>query len=105
LKDDNSTIDEDAIYRQLGKYIVCFQWLENQIVQIASLILDPNHTGRARAVLTGMNFRQLTKSADVLFAICVAEAGVENADERKQDFHDLMIRCEKIGERRNSIAY
>jgi len=98
-------VDADAIYRELGKYVVCFQWLETKVVEIADFLLDPERTGRARTVLTGMAFRQLTTSADVLFAQYIANAAVENADDRKQAFHKLMVRCVQISERRNCLAH
>jgi hypothetical protein len=37
--------NEDAIYRQLGQFVVIFQALETQLVLLASYAIDPGNAG------------------------------------------------------------
>lgn len=98
-------VDADAIYRELGKYIICFQWLETKIVDVANFLLDPERTGHGKAKLTGMAFGRLRTYADDLFAQYVTNAAIKNADEWKQAFHKLMDRCRQIAEHRNRLVH
>jgi hypothetical protein len=51
--------DEDAIYRELGRFVVIFQALENQLFQLASFALDPEHIGHWRRSVTDLWFGSL----------------------------------------------
>lgn len=85
--------------------MVCFQWLENQISQLAIQVLDPEHTGRADAFVIGRSFRDLVRSTDLAFARHVDLVDVDNASEHKAKFHALMKRCEAVSQSRNRLVH
>jgi hypothetical protein len=98
-------MDAEPIYRQLGLYVILFQELEGRIANFANWMTDPSNSGRGRAVLTGMSFRQLLTSTEVLFAHNLRLISPSNSDEHKSNFHELMGRCLRAAEQRNTLVH
>jgi hypothetical protein len=107
-------LDEDAIYRQLGRFVVMFQVLENQLVQLAGFALDPARAGfQARLEPTRAGRRRLVD--ELWFGDLVDETGKAvgafldqyrgEQPEFRERLEDLLDRCRKIAIYRNTLVH
>jgi hypothetical protein len=98
-------MDVNTIYRELGKFVVCFQEIENQLVQIGCFILDPICITDAREKLAGLWFKKLTDDVEKLFLDHIDRLELEDAVERKKNFQELVERCRKLAHYRNKLVH
>jgi hypothetical protein len=98
-------MDADTIYRELGKLVVCFQEIENQLIQIGCFILDPIRITDARERLGGLWFKRLTDDVEKLFLDHIDRLELEDAVDQKGNFQELVERCRKLAHYRNKLVH
>lgn len=97
--------DEDAIYRQLGRFVVTFQALESELVQLAGFALDPDHTGRGRREAAGLWFGKLVdKTSDAVGAFLTEHRPADEMDVRGR-LDVLLDACRQLAEYRNRVIH
>jgi hypothetical protein len=107
-------LDEDAIYRQLGRFVVTFQVLENQLVQLAGFALDPARAGfQARLGPDRAGRRRLVD--ELWFGELVDETRRAVGDfldqhrgeepEFREQLEVLLDRCREIARYRNKLIH
>lgn len=97
-------LDADAIYRQIGIYVVCFQHLENQLFQICWFLTEPPYSDTGRRSLAEKSYGWLVGETGrrVYDFLC----GQNREDsEFAQRFHSHLRQCRQIGKERNSIVH
>lgn len=94
-------IDLDAIYQRIGEFIVSFQWLEDTLRQIGWFILDPSRAEWPPKQLRKERSEDLANKVNALFSEAIEKCGVEDAEQRKLDFQDLVVRFHAIRKLRN----
>src|SRR5690348_1268705 len=93
--------DLDGIYRRIGEFVVSFQWLEDTFRQIGWFILDPSRAEWPPQQLRKDTSEDLANKVDALFSEAIGRCGLEDADSRRADFHDLVGRFHAIRKVRN----
>jgi hypothetical protein len=97
--------EEDAIYMQLGRFVVFFQALENQLFQLASFLLDPEHTGAGHHVAAGLKFGELVDQvSDSVGPFLRAHRGGDERDFR-ETLERLLARSRELAGYRNTVVH
>lgn len=96
-------MQENAIYQQIGRFVVMFQLVEQRLTEL--LVLMPNVDDEFVQILVNeLEYNKRVKTTDVMFGRFIDLQ--RNPDQSaKQKFHDLMTELVKIGERRNEIVH
>jgi hypothetical protein len=100
--------DEEAIYREVGRYVVIFQQIEQELLQICWLLAEPAYDSAARVKLTRMPFKQLVSETSKRIDAFRDERGLDDTEFRRAfwtRFHDLLAHCREIADQRNSIVH
>ena len=92
----------NPIYNKLGEYIVSFQNAENQINELIILLVDADDV-YIQILLNDHTFSSRLKIADVIFSRFIDVKLI--IESQKTDFHKLIIRLMKQGERRNDYVH
>lgn len=96
--------DEDAIYRELGRFMVVFQALENELLQLASFALDPEQIGHGRRAVVDLWFGRLVDKTDTSVGDFLDEHhGAE--PEFRDRLRDLLTRCRELARHRNKVVH
>ncbi len=97
--------DEDAIYRQIGRFVVFFQSLESELISLTSLALDPESAGwNARPRLARLRFQELVdKTAPAVLAFTKEHRG--DVPEFQRRLEDLLARCRELARYRNGVIH
>jgi hypothetical protein len=98
-------LDPAPIYQQLGQFVVLFQLVENYLVRIAEILIDPNLTGNGRVVLAGLGFRDLAVKANVLFALLTEKVNTPEAEKKQKEFDTLTKHCLELAALRNKLVH
>jgi hypothetical protein len=97
--------DEDAIYQQVGRFVVTFQALENELLQLASYALDPDQTGRGRHEAAGLWFGQLvSKTSEAVDAFLTEHRPADEMGVRGR-LDGLLTDCRELGRQRNRVVH
>jgi hypothetical protein len=97
--------DEDAICRQVGRFVVMFQALESELLQLASYALDPDHTGRGRREAAGLWFGQLvSKTSEAVDAFLTEHRPADEMDVRGR-LERLLADCRELAQHRNRVVH
>lgn len=95
----------DELYRRLGEFVVCFQWLEDRFRQIGWIILDPERTEwPPRAFREELNAQLLTK-VERLFLELIDSLAIDQREETKADFSSLVVASHELRKRRNVLLH
>ncbi len=94
-------IDFPLTYRRIGEFVVSFQWIEDLLRQIGWFILDPSRAEWPPKQLRNETTAALSDKVDSLFAEAIMKCGLEDAEQRKADFHSLIMRFHEIRKLRN----
>ncbi len=92
-----------SIHRELGRFVVLFQTMDNAVNEIIFQISD-NKSYVAEAFLAKTEFSSKMEIADVIFTHYV-DITANTDEETKGDFHSLMNACKEIGQARNTIVH
>ena len=82
-----------------------FQLVENYLVRISELLVDPNLTRNGRVILAGLGFRDLAVKANVLFALLAEKIQVPEAKEKQREFDALTKHCLELAALRNRLVH
>ncbi|MGD1155992.1 MAG: hypothetical protein ABSA41_09205 [Terriglobia bacterium] len=98
-------MDEEAVYGQIGRFLLSFQSLESTLTDMSHLMLDPERDVRIRWVLEQLPTRRLL---DVTGALIVQALG----DWKIPDTHEFLDRvkktwkgCDAVIQRRNALVH
>lgn len=105
---DTPEVDADAIYREIGLYVVLFQSLQDILLQMCWLLAEPAYDPDDRRPLSRMTFHQLVGETGrrvhtFLVSTGCGESGVDF--EFAIRFHALLRRCRAIGRERNRVVH
>jgi hypothetical protein len=104
MPETGEPLEPDAIYRQVGLFIVAFQSLENELMQICWLTTDPPNSPDGRRALADLSFSKLvTESGNRVDAFLIRR-GLDDSDFRRK-FHELLQHCRTIAKLRNQIVH
>jgi len=92
MQSHEPAMNSDLIYKNLGEFVVFFQWLENRFREIGWLILDPKRTQWPPKSLRKENFGEFIDKVHSLYNRLIDSAAPQGAEERKQAFESLLLR-------------
>lgn len=106
--DNTPEVDADAIYREIGLYVVLFQSLHDILFQICWLLAEPAYDPRDRKPLSRMTFHRLVSETGRrvhTFLVSTDRKKSEFGFEFAVRFHALLGRCRTIGRERNRVVH
>ena len=96
-------MQEDAIYQQIGRFIVMFQRAEQKLTELLVLMAGAD-VEFIRILVNELEYSERVKAADVMFGRFFDLRN--NPDQSvKAQFHALMVELLRLGERRNEIVH
>jgi hypothetical protein len=95
---------EDAVYRDLGRYVVVFQALQNELVQLASFALDPTHSGEGRHQVAELRFGRLVKATRRSVHQFLDQHHGEEPEFREH-LEGLLQKCLDLAKHRNKVVH
>jgi hypothetical protein len=101
-------LDADAIYRQIGLFVVAFQSLESELMQICWLLSDPPYAPDGRKALAKLSFSELLGETRNRVDGLVARRGLDDSQFRRdflRTFQELLAHCRSIARHRNKIVH
>lgn len=101
-------LDADAIYREIGLYVVLFQSLQDILFQICWLLAEPAYDLDDRKQLSRMTFYELVSETGRRVNAFLGSTGRETSEfgfEFAVRFHGLLRRCRGIGRERNRVVH
>lgn len=101
-------LDADAIYRQIGLFVVAFQSLESELIQICWLLTDPPSAPDGRRALAKLSFSELLSESRSRVDSFVARRGLDDSEFSRdflRRFHELLVHCRSIARHRNKIVH
>lgn len=98
-------LDEDAIYRQVGRLVVFFQALEAELLTLASFAIDPDNVGvKALPALSKLRFGVLVgRTGKEVAAFTAEHRGDVPAFQAELDA--LLDRCRELARVRNKVVH
>ena len=96
--------NEDAIYREVGLFVIAFQALQNQLFQLASFALDPEHAGHGRRAVAGLWFSDLVHRTAISVSDFLDQRGMDEAEFRAH-LEALLARCRELAHYRNRVVH
>jgi len=100
----SAEVDADGIYRQIGIYVVSFQYLENLLFQISWFFSEPPYSEVGRLRLVSKGFSALIGEAERRTGEFLAADG-RDTSEFSQNFRTHMRERRKIERERNRIVH
>jgi hypothetical protein len=103
-----SSRNAKAIYYDIGRYVVIFQALEGELLQICWLLAEPAYNPSAQAALAQMPFKRLLRETDERIGVFREERGLDDTEFRRSfwsRFHDVLAHCREIADQRNIIVH
>jgi hypothetical protein len=104
VADGADDLDADAIYRQIGVYVVSFQHLENQLFQICWFLSEPCYSESGRRELAEKPYGWLVGETGRRVYDFLCSQNRENS-EFAEGFHTHLSQCHAIGKERNRIVH
>lgn len=98
-------MNSDLIYKNLGEFVVSFQWLENRFREIGWLILDPKRTQWPPKSLREENFGELIDKVQILYNGLIDNIAPEDAEERKRAFEAIIRESHALRKYRNVLIH
>jgi hypothetical protein len=96
--------DLERMYRDIGRFIVFFQTVENQVWQLGVLALGLDAYDRSRRKLSGLSFKELcTRTQQAVFARL--DAGDHPVPEYRARIEAVLERCDKLRAYRNRMVH
>ncbi len=98
-------MQENAMYQQIGRFIVMFQRVEQKLTELLVLMTDAD-CEFTRILVNELEYGERVKATDVMFGRFFDLRNRNNPDQAvKQQFHVLMVELLRLGERRNEIVH
>ncbi len=96
-------MQENAIYQQIGRFVVMFQRTEQKLAELLVLMAETD-VEFIRILVNELEYSKRVKAADVMFGRFFDLRN--NPDQSvKAQFHALMVELLRLGERRNEIVH
>ena len=96
-------MQETSASEKIGRFVVMFQDAERRITELLVLMAQAD-SEFIHILVNELEFSKRIKTADVMFGRFVGLRRDVDASEKDQ-FHDLMTKLLKLGERRNEIVH
>jgi hypothetical protein len=96
-------MDTQTAYHQFGRFIVEFQHLEHSINDLIEH-LSGSDNEVVRILINELEYGKRMNTADVLFARFV-DVHTNTKHLKKRDFHNLIVECRSLGDRRNDLVH
>lgn len=98
---------EDRFYRQVGEFVISFQWLEDKLRQIGAFVIDPAKPSVGQRKLGRLNFGPMCKEAWRLFLGALPECNLpsELESDFKESVQHYAERLEKVRQKRNTFIH
>jgi hypothetical protein len=103
-RDPGEPLDPDGIYRQIGLYVVAFQSLQNELMQICWLLTDPPYSDSGRRKMAEESYSWFVREAGRRVFEFLLDQGRERS-EFAVSFHACLGCCTEIGKNRNRIVH
>jgi hypothetical protein len=97
-------LDPDGIYRQIGIYVVSFQHLEDQLIQICWFLTEPPYSDTGRRPLVDHTYSSLIGETGRRVYAFLCRQEKEGSDFARR-FHARLFRCREIGQDRNRVVH
>jgi hypothetical protein len=96
--------DSDEVYRQLGIFVVSFQYVESRLAEICWLLTEPPYADGERQVLAQLPYGRLVQETRDRFAAFLERRQLDRPEfvERSQRVLD---ECRDLGHLRNRIVH
>lgn len=101
----NDAPDEDAVYRQIGRFVVMFQVLEMELWQLAGYALDPGFTGSGRRDATGLSFGRIVSQTSEAVGKFLDEHRPADETNVRGRLDALLSDCREIARYRNRLVH
>lgn len=98
-------MDVDRVYQRIGEFVVCFQFIEEQLRNIGWIILDPNRNDRPPKHFDGFTNEKLLKKVESLFVEYISTLDILDGDNRKRDFRAIVQECHLSRRYRNQLLH
>lgn len=102
---NNTHLDADAVYRKIGEFVVCFQWVENKLREIGWLIVDPHRQEWPPRSLRDETNHQLVDRVKALYLDLLETLDIKDGRERRADFLSLADACHAARRQRNRLLH
>lgn len=96
-------MQKPSSYQKLGRFIVVFQHTEAALTDLLVLMAKADDE-TIRILVNELEYSQRVKTTDVMFARFV-DLSYDQDKSAKTEFHALMVKLLKLGERRNEIVH
>ena len=97
-------MNSTTAHHQLGSFIVDFQHIESAIDEIFCLLTESADPETVSILINELTYSQRIKTVDVLFARFI-DLRVGSCKADRAEFHKLIIKLGKLGERRNELVH
>jgi hypothetical protein len=98
-------MNKDKIYQRIGEFVVCFQFLEDQIRQIGWLLLDPARRMWPPQALRNLRAETLAKKVAKLYDEKLHLCRLPDEQERLVRFAELIRRFHELRQFRNRVLH
>lgn len=96
---------EEAVYQDLGRVVVAFEWLQNELVQLAGFGKDPEPHGHGPDALSNLLFEDLVDATETSVGAFLDD---HRGDGREPEFRErlraLLDQCRLLARERNKIV-
>ncbi|MFZ6643787.1 hypothetical protein ACO0LL_28950 [Undibacterium sp. TC4M20W] len=96
-------MDKPTVFHQLGKFVVRFQQLEHAVNNLIVLLSQSNDSV-IRIVANDLEYSKRLSTTDVLFSYFLDIRHIQDTNIKK-NFHSLITRLSKLGQRRNELVH
>ena len=98
-------MDQDKIYQRIGEFVVCFQFLENQLREIGWFILDPARRDWPPHSLREESSYQLAEKVADLYQNCLAHCELPHEAKLCISFRKLVDQFHEVRKQRNRFLH
>lgn len=95
----------EAIYKNLGEFVVSFQWIESRFREIGWLIIDPERKYWPPKTLRTEDTNKLINKVKKLYCEVIDRIAPEDAEERKQSFEEIVEKIHALRKYRNKLIH
>ena len=95
----------EVIYKNLGEFVVSFQWLENLYREIGWFIIDPERKHWPPKTLRTDRTNILINKVQKLYCDVIDGIAPEDAEERKQSFEEIVEKTHALCKYRNKLIH
>jgi hypothetical protein len=97
--------DYDKLMQRIGEFVVSFQWMEDKFRDIGWLIEDPERKNWPPTTLRNLTNFDLLNIVEQKYSNLMDILNIDDANERKTAFKELVKKCHKIRKYRNSLLH